>query len=107
MHALGSIYYERKEHERAVGWYTKGAEAGLPQAMFNLGCSLDGWEGNRIGGSDVPAAAEWYRRAADAPGGFGPALANLRSMYLVGRGRVCRSYACHVDLHISDPRFLS
>jgi TPR repeat protein len=91
MHELGSIHRRRKEYDQALGWYTKGAEAGLPQAMFNLGCSLDdGWGSNSTRGADVPAAADWYRRAADAPGGFGPAAVNLRSMYIVGRGRVCR-----------------
>ena len=41
MDVLGSIYHVRKEHEQAVEWYTKGAEAGLPRAMFDLGTMLD------------------------------------------------------------------
>jgi TPR repeat protein len=45
-------------------WYTKGAEAGLPQAMFNLATSLD--KGQGVAAPDYPAAANWYRRAADA-----------------------------------------
>ena len=34
---LGNIHFARKDHEEAVKWFTKGAEAGLPDAMFNLG----------------------------------------------------------------------
>jgi len=80
---LGGIQNARKEHERAVEWYTKGAEAGLPRAMFNLGCMLDMGEG--VAAPDYPAAVGWYRRAADN----GDALAahNLSGMHIVGRGR--------------------
>jgi TPR repeat protein len=45
MSVLGSIHYERKEHEQAVAWFTKAAEAGLPKAMFNLASVLDKGEG--------------------------------------------------------------
>jgi len=83
MTRLGGIHKDGKEHERAVEWYTKGAEAGLPMAMFNLGCSLD--KGLGVAAPDYPAAAGWYRRAADA--GHGPAAVNLYTMYTVGRGR--------------------
>ena len=64
-------------------WYKKGAEAGLPDAMYNLGYALDTGEG--VAAPDHPAAADWYRRAADA--GVGEAAGNLASMYSVGRGR--------------------
>jgi TPR repeat protein len=37
MDALGSVHDAWKEYEQAVEWYTKGAEAGLPDAMFDLG----------------------------------------------------------------------
>jgi hypothetical protein len=66
----------------AVAWFTKGAEAGLPEAMFNLGVSLD--EGRGWAVPDYPAAADWYRRAADA--GSVQAAGNLSDMCLVGRG---------------------
>jgi len=82
MEALGQICSERKEHEHAVQWWTKGAEAGLPGAMFNLGCSLDRGQGVVV--RDYPAAADWYRRATDA--GHGGAANNLSHMYQVGRG---------------------
>jgi len=83
MFALGDIHDGRKEYEQAVAWYTKGAEAGLPQAMFDLGTLLD--QGHGVAVPDYPAAAGWYRRAADA--GHGAAANNLSSMYSVGRGR--------------------
>ena len=82
MDALGSIHDARKEHEQAVGWFTKGAVTGLPKAMFNLGCTLE--EGEGVAAPDYPAAADWYRRASDA--GHGGAAYNLGSMYSLGRG---------------------
>jgi TPR repeat protein len=83
MYALGGIHDTRKEYVQAFVWFTKGAEAGLPNAMFNLACCLD--EGKGVAAADYPAAADWYRRAADA--GVGEAAANLASMYTSGRGR--------------------
>jgi len=83
MCTLGDIYLQRKEHEEAVKWYTKGSEAGLPKAMFGLGCYLD--EGEGVAAPDYPAAAGWYRRAADA--GYAPAANILSGMYNVGHGR--------------------
>jgi len=82
MNVLGSICRMRNEQEHAVEWYTKAAEAGLPNAMYDLGCMLDAGEG--MAAPDYPAAANWYRRAADD--GHGTAAANLCSMYTVGRG---------------------
>jgi hypothetical protein len=83
MHALGSIYHERKEYEQAVKWTTEGADAGLPKAMFNLGSLFE--DGLGVVAPDYPAAAGWYRRAADA--GHGGAAVNLCRMYTTGRGR--------------------
>jgi len=37
---LGDIHHVRKEHEQAAEWFTKGAEVGLPIAMYNLGRGL-------------------------------------------------------------------
>jgi len=122
METLGGIHYEREEHEQAVAWFTKSAEAGLPKAMFNLGACLDKGEG--VAAPDYPAAAGWYRRAAEAR--HGDAAANLSRMYSVGRGwawpimpawldpRVLSQMASHdvasdicQALHINYPRFLS
>jgi len=86
METLASIHSVRKEHEEAAKWHTKGAEAGLPKAMYNLGVCFDTGEG--LAAPDHPAAADWYRRAADA--GHGDAAYNLRAIYSVGRGRAGR-----------------
>ena len=59
---LGSIYVVRNEYEQAVAWSDKGAEAGLPKAMHELGVCLDSGEG--VAAPDHPAAADWYRHAA-------------------------------------------
>jgi TPR repeat protein len=94
MDMLGIHYRSRKEHEQAVRWFTKGAEAGLPKAMFNLGFCLDKGEGVVV--PDCPAAIGWYRRAADA--GDGEAATNLGNMYTLGRGtawHVCLPRHCH------------
>ena len=87
MLALGRVHEARKQHEQALEWFTKGAETGLPRATFNLGDRLEnGDEG--VAALDYPAAADWYRRAADA--GHGGAAYNLCAMYTVGRGRACQ-----------------
>ena len=86
MYTLGLLYNDRKEYEQAIEWYTKGAEAGLPAAMFNLAVMLDKGEG--AAAPDYPAAAHWYRSAADADAGDdGAAANNLSVMYTLGRGR--------------------
>ena len=40
MNALADIYAEKKEMENAVHWWRRGAEAGLPTAMFSYGVGL-------------------------------------------------------------------
>jgi TPR repeat protein len=67
MAVLGSIHRVKKEQEESVEWNTKAAEAGLPDAMFFLGCCLDNGEG--VAAPDPLAAMGWYRRAADASHG--------------------------------------
>ena len=83
MYEMGCIHSARKEYQQAVEWFTKGAEAGLPKAMCNLGTFLD--QGKGVAAPDCPAAAGWYRRAADA--GHVEAAKSLCEMYTVGRGR--------------------
>jgi len=42
MFTLDSILTGRRiDYEKALEWHTKGAEAGLPKAMFSLACHLD------------------------------------------------------------------
>jgi len=86
MHTLGFIHRVRKEYEQAKAWFTKGAEAGLPKAIFSLGICFDKVEG--VATPDYPAAAGWYKRAADA--GIADAAVNLSTMYDVGRGGLGR-----------------
>jgi TPR repeat protein len=73
MYQLGCIHRVREELEQCVAWLTKGAEAGLPKAMFGRGGCLD--KGKGVAAPDYTAAADWYRRAAD--GGEGDAANNL------------------------------
>jgi len=91
MHAMGCIHDRRKDRDQAVKWYTKGAAAGLPGAMYDLACALE--EGGGLAPPDYRAAASWYRRAADA--GVGNAANNLTVMYQVGRGKGLTDDACH------------
>jgi TPR repeat protein len=53
--------------------------------MFSAGCSLDVGEG--VVAPDYAAAADWFRRAADA--GEGNAANKLSGMYTLGR---CRAW---------------
>ena len=56
---LGHVHRARQEHGQALEWLTKGAEAGLPEAMYKVGCCLTAGEG--VAAPDHPAAADWYR----------------------------------------------
>jgi TPR repeat protein len=91
MNTLGHIHRVRSEHVLAVEWFTKGADAGLPRAMYDLGRSLDSGEG--VAAADSLAAVGWYRRAANA--GRADAAHSLCVMHTLGRGRArlveCRS----------------
>jgi TPR repeat protein len=85
MYTLGSVHVSRQDFEQAVGWFTMGAEAGLPKAMHCLGHALDSGQG--VTARDHSAAAGWFRRAADASNGDAWSANNLSEMYAVGRGR--------------------
>jgi len=103
MYTLGDVHRARQEHEQAVGWFTKGAEAGLPKAIAILGSLLD--QGLGVSAPDCPAAAGWYRRAADA--GSWDAAVNLSNLYSVGRGRAWQIMPASSFFRIVDPCFLS
>jgi len=92
MQLLGYFCTERGEHDRAMEWYTKGAETGLPKAMFILAVCLDKGE---WAAPDYPAAAGWYRRAAAA--GNASAANNLFAMYTLGRGRAGQIMPMHAS----------
>jgi len=55
MQTLGSVHRERKDYEQAVAWYTKAAEARLPEAMYDLAVQLNTGQG--VAAPDYPAAA--------------------------------------------------
>jgi TPR repeat protein len=100
MYEQARSHNARKQHEQAVEWFTKAAEAGLPRAMYDLGCILDKGEG--VAAPDYPAAADWYRRAADL--GNASAAANLATMYTFGTGR---ARAWRIMPATSTPHFSS
>jgi hypothetical protein len=57
MAKLGHIHRVREEYEQTAAWFTKGAEAGLPEAMFNLAVLHD--MGMGAVAPDHPAAVTW------------------------------------------------
>jgi len=79
--------------------------AGIFRMALDLGCALD--DGAGLGAPDHRAAADWYRRAADA--GVGQAAYNLSHMYALGRGRAGHWQmmpACLVFFAHVSPSFL-
>jgi TPR repeat protein len=103
MYAMGSVHVTRQEFEQAVGWFTMGAEAGLPRAMHCLGHALDSGQG--VAATDHTAAAGWFRRAANASVGDSWSANKLSEMYAVGRGRAWQKTSASSSPHISDARF--
>ena len=67
--------------EQAFRLYRQAAEAGLPEAQFNVAVMLDSGRGAP---RDLPQAALWYGRAAAH--GFGRAAYNLAQLYEAGDG---------------------
>jgi len=82
MAKLGHIHRVREEYEQTAEWFTKGAEAGLPEAMYNLAVLLD--TGMGAAAPDHPAAATWYAQAAGT--GHMHAAYNLSKAYTSARG---------------------
>jgi len=114
MNSLGCAHFQRNEFELAVRWFTKGAEAGLPDAMLNLGQLLNAGKG--VAAPDLKAAAGWYRLAADTDTGefsapctvsaVGKAAQKLCTMYTLGLGRARHIMPASSCLLILDPRSL-
>jgi TPR repeat protein len=65
----------------AAAWYAKGAAAGEPSAMNNLGCLYQ--NGNGVN-QDFQVAAAWYAKGAAA--GDPSAMYNLGDCYRTGLG---------------------
>lgn len=81
MTALGSIYRQKKDFNKAMLWFKKAAELGFAPAQTKVGVLYDfgyGVERNQ------KLAAEWYLKAAEK--NHTQAMYNLASMYLKGEG---------------------
>jgi TPR repeat protein len=74
---LGVLLAGRGQVDEAEDLYRRAAEAGLPEAMNNLGALVEG--------RDAAGAEQWYRRAAGT--GQPAAMTNLAAL-LARRGQV-------------------
>ncbi len=91
----------------AFAWYRRAADAGMPEAEFNVGVMLDSGRGVR---ADLAEAAIWYARAATH--GNHRAAYNLGLLYEDGQGvpqnlDLAHAYFAASDLaaargHLSD-----
>jgi len=73
----------------------QGRRGRAADCMFNIGALIE--QGLGVAAPDYPAAADWYRQAAEA--GDGDAAANLRILY---RPRLGLSYSArHSTLYAS------
>ena len=82
-YAYAGKYSPREERIRASrGVAHQGRRGWVAASDVNLGAMLD--HGKGVAAPDYPAAADWYRRAADA--GDGAAAMHLCRMYMAGRG---------------------
>jgi len=83
--ALGLLYdlgqQVRQDPGEALHWYLRAAEAGLPQAEFNVAAMLDG---GIAAPRDAGLAALWYARAAAH--GHARAQFDLAQLYAAGEG---------------------
>ena len=71
-----------KDVKRAFDLQCKAGQMGHPGAMYNAACHLIAGQGCEV---DVPLAAEWFQRAADA-GNMPEACFNLGNLYIEGHG---------------------
>ena len=94
---LGDTYYfpsgELRDYGKAFEYYSKAAEAGVADAMGNLGVMYGSGYGVE---QDYAKAAQWYEKAIDA--GCAWAMRNLANYYLYGRGNIGRDEEKGVDL---------
>ncbi len=85
-HDLAAIYTAghgdvKQNFERALFWFTQAADAGVPNAAYNLGVLHHQGLGTA---ADLKKAIEWYGRAADL--GHPEAQYNLGIAYIEGVG---------------------
>ena len=82
-----------KDYATAFGWFTKAANQGNAQAMFNVGYLYETGHGTD---KDDSAAASWYLKAADK--NYTAAMVNLGLLYERGRG-VSKDYNQAIALY--------
>ncbi|MFC9897246.1 NACHT domain-containing protein [Nocardia sp. NPDC127579] len=83
MLTVGTLLHARGD-AAAAEWFTRAAASGRAEAMFALGCVLEGQD-------DLDQAEQWYRRAAEA--NSGAAVHNLaRLLELRGDGDSARRW---------------
>jgi hypothetical protein len=74
------MYYEGRgvpqDPAKAIRWWRKAADQGLPAAQYNLGLMYENEEGVS---QDLAEAAKWYRKAAEQ--GDDAARQNLAALY--------------------------
>jgi len=78
---LGGCYYDKKNYQKAVEWYTKAAEQGNASSQYSLGiCYYKGYGVEK----DYQKAVEWWTKAAEQ--GNASAQNNLGICYYNGYG---------------------
>ena len=59
---IGTIYYNRNDHDQSFRWYALAADAGETHAQYMLGLHYEFEYGI---GQDLQQAQIWYKRAAE------------------------------------------
>lgn len=80
-HNLGLKYFEKKQYEEALRWYTRAAGQGLSLAQANVGFLYERGLGVT---ADLTQAVRWYTRAAAQ--GHASAQYNLGQLYFNALG---------------------
>lgn len=87
---LGNLYFKMKNPEKAVEWWTLAAQAGDPEAQFNLGSAY--LKGSGVS-RDADTAALWIGRAAEH--GVASAQAKLGVLLATGEEMLQDSVEAH------------
>ena len=96
----GLAAYERGDYATALREWKPLAEAGIPEAQFNLGFMYDSGEGVP---QDYAEAVRFYRLAAEQ--GYASAQLNLGFMYDNGRGVPQDYVQAHMWSNLAASRF--